>query len=340
MVPLNWDSGFEPRIRGKAKVNSAKVGEDPASRVPLPLNNLDFKLSTGKISLRNDTGASYFTYLFDTKTPELFANLEFDLQFIPTEIEYDIQTLAGIADRQASNFLNFVLPDGLDQSMGSSSIPIPLREYPSPPSLILQQADPDPTSLTVLTDVRQWKYTVVYEHLDISQDSIDCILQLNVPSIENLPTESGTISPPGELFGALVNFGEVYPQIATDLNSLRNENLFTDDTLQKTAKTAIIAFESLVSDIADKWKNWVTDVKIYRPAERDLHFVISEENLDGEDRQGLVTVLQTVASKINGPAIKPTLALPGYKEKIEPVSEGQTITFTFDYTSAENCPER
>ncbi len=320
----DWELDFEPRIRGKAKVNSVKVGEDPNNRESISLSTLDFKLSTGKIHLRRDNGTSYFTYLFDTKTPELFANLELDLQFVPTEIE------------QASNFLNFVLPEGLDQSMGSSAIPIPLREYPPPPSLIFQRAEPDPTSRTNLADVRQWQYTIVYEHLDISQDSIDCILQLNVPPVDNQPTESGKITNPepgDDLFSALVNFGEIYPQIAADFNSLRSENLFVDESLQKTAAIAIHAFEFLVTNIANEWGEWATDPKIYAPTKSDLHFVISEEALeDRKRRQGLVTVLQTVASKIGGPAIIPTLALPGYEEKGEPdiSSDGKITTFTFE----------
>lgn len=331
----NQSSDFAPRVRGKARITGAKVGEDPDSRVAVSPDSLDFKLSTGQIrlltdsELQNGSKTSYFTYLFDTKTPELFANIELDLEFMPVEIEYDIRKIEGITERLASNFLNFILPEGLEQSMGSSSIPIPLREYPAPPSLIFQQAEADPSSRTDLADVRQWQYTIVYEHLDISQDSIDCILQLNVPPIDNLPTESGTVSSPAALFHSLINFAEVYPQIATDLNSLRDERLLTDAALEKQAKIAIIAFQTLVSRIASDWKNWLTDVKIYQPKEGDLHFVISEETLSDEERQGLVTIEQTVSSKIGGSAIAPALALPGYKQKEQPDIGEKTVRFTF-----------
>ena len=348
LLTRDGTSRFEPpRIIGKAMVNGARVGEE--SGKPVPLNSLDFKLSTGKIPLWNDTGTSYFTYLFDTKTPGLFANLKLDLQFIPAEIEYDIQTLPGITDRQASNFLNFVLPEGLEQSMGSSAIPIPLREYPAPPSLILQKAEPDPTSLTELTDVRQWQYTIVYEHPDISQDSIDCIVQLNVPPVDSSSPLSSPTSQSGDLFAALVHFGETYPKIATDLNDLRNENLSTDNDLKQKVKKTLIAFESLISNVANAWHNWTTDIQSHTPAESDLHFVISEEahSTTNVERQGLVTTLQTVASKIGGPAIEPTLALPGYKEKDAPIIDGETIKFTFEkdpddltFFGASSIPDR
>lgn len=309
----DWTPGFQPpRIRGKALIKAARVGDEPANRQTIDLQSLDFKLSPGSIRLRKDSGASCFTYLFDTKTPEQFANLELDLEFVPTEIEYDIQTLGSIADRQASNFLNFVLPAGLEQSMGSSSIPIPLREYPASPSLIFQRAEPDPTSRTELADVRQWQYTIVYEHLDIAQDSIDCILQLNVRPNQNLPTESGTLAPAGELFAALVNFNEIYPEIVVGLATSADTNQFND---QEQAEKAILALASLIQTIATEWQNWTIAPRIYAPTERDLHFLISEEPLGNGDRQGLITVRKTVPSKLaKAPALQPSLALPGYSE--------------------------
>ena len=323
LITDTWKPGFEPRIIGKAKVvTPISDGES------LP----DIKLSAGKIPLRKDTGTSYFTYLFDTKTPELFANLKLDLQFSPTEIEYDIQTLAGINDRQASNFLNFVLPEGLEQSMGSSAIPIPLREYPMPPSLILQRAEPDPTSLTELSDIRQWQYTIIYEHPEISQDSIDCIVQLNASSIESSSSASIASSQTGGLFTALINFAETYPKIAAELNNLQSENQADQ------AKNAIVAFESLVSTVAEAWEIWNTDTQVYTPTESDLHFLISEEALSTNDasqqglseRQGLVETLKTVESKIGASPIEPSLALPGYKEKEAPTIDESTIQFTFE----------
>ncbi len=335
---LDWEPGLEPRVRGRAHVRDVKVGENPVRRVSITPDNvpdkLDFTISAGQISLRNKSDLSTLTYLFDTKTPELFANLELDLEFIPAELEFDIVNLTGVTDRQASNFLSFVRPSNLQQSMGSSPVPIPLRHYPMPPSLIFQRAEADPTSLTVLADVRQWKYSVVYEHPDVSQDSIDCILQLNLPQVDNLPTVSGGISPPTDLFKSLVNFGEVYPQLAIDLKRLQLEGLVSVPGLEndrKRATKAMTAFEFLVSRVVKDWSASATSVHTYSPTKGDLHFEIHEESgTNPGEREGLVTTLQTVASKIGGPAIEPTLALPGSKEKDLPIREGQTITFTFE----------
>jgi hypothetical protein len=327
---IAFEEGKAPRVRGKAKVLGIKVGEDPDNQVAISPSNLDYSLSTGKIALADVDATSSFTYLFDTKTPEVFANIELDLEFIPTEIEYDIETLPGMGNYEASNWLNFVLPDDLRQTMGASPVPIPLRNYPTPPSLIFQRAEADPSSLTELTDVRQWKYSIVYEHPDVSQDSIDCILQLNVLDTANLPTESGSIVQPSGLFRSLVNFGQIYPVLQADLNLLREQGLTDDSGKTKAAKLAAIAFASLVETVTTDWTNWATGVNIYAPAEGDLHFEIGEESLAAEDeRQGQVRILKTVPSKIGGPAILPFLELPGFNVLGEPVHDQNSITYTF-----------
>ncbi len=329
--PLPWDAGYEPRVRGKANVLGAQVGEGENLET-IPLRELDrvldFSISAGKIRLsaEDSSPSSFFTYLFDTKKPELLASLVLDLEFLPLEIEYDIAELSGIADYQASNRLAFVLPDDLRQPIGAYPIPIPLRNYPQPPSLIQQTADADPTSLTELADVRQWKYTIVYEHPDVSQDSVDCILQLNVPEIDNLPTESGTIEPPSGLFHSLVNFSHVYPQLSPDLDVLREADVLTDDDKSRRAKIALIAFEALVRQVANDWQAWTTSVNIYAPGDGDLHLEISEEaGAEPDERQGLVQVVKTVASKTGGDSILPILQLPGYDQSGATLLNGEEL---------------
>lgn len=320
LEPLPWTPGNEPRVRGKVNVLGAQVGEG-GNLETIPLRELDqaldFSISAGKIRLSAQGGdpSSFFTYLFDTKKPELFASVVLDLELVPTEIEYDVTRLAGIADHEASSWLAFVLPDGLRQPIGAYPIPIPLRNYPQPPSLIQQGADADPTSRSELADVRQWQYTLVYEHPDVSQDSVDCILQLNVPEIDNLPTASGTIEPPSGLFQSLVNFSHVYPQLTQDLDGLRDPAVLSDDAKSRRARIALIAFEALVHRVTNDWRAWTTGVDVYAPGEGDLHLEVSEEaGATPDQRQGWVQVVKAVASKVGGDSILPILQLPGYDQ--------------------------
>jgi hypothetical protein len=325
--PLPWAAGAEPRVRGKAKVLGAQVGE-AGQLETIPLRELDrvldFSISAGKIRLTG--GSSFFTYLFDTKKPELLASVVLDLEFVPMEIEYDIARLQGISDHEASNWLAFILPDDLRQPIGAYPIPIPLRAYPQSPSLIQQTADADPTSLTELADVRQWKYTIIYEHPDVSQDSVDCILQLNVPAIDQLPTASGAIVHTSGLFDSLVNFSEVYPQLSADLELLRQSDVLTDEGKARRATIALTAFETLVSRVASDWQSWTTGVNVYAPGEGDVHVEVSEEaGAEADERQGVVYVHKTVASKIGGDSLLPILQLPGYDQKGETLLNGQTL---------------
>lgn len=308
----------EARIRGKAKVLGAQVGEGSELET-IPLRDLervlDFTLSAGKIKLRGGDAqpASYFTYLFDTKNPELLASVVLDLEFAPIEIEHDIQQLTGIADYESSRWLSLILPDDLRQPLGASPIPIPLRSYPQPPSLVQQSADADTTSLTDLEDVRQWEYTIVVEHPYISQDSVDCILQLNVPAIDNLPTESGTIAQPSALFSSLVNFSQIFPQLSQDLDALEDAEVLTDDAKSRQAKLALIALEALVQQTTRDWQAWVTGINIYGPGDGDLHFELRERpGASDDERVGEVDIVKTVASIVGDDSIFPVLQLPGY----------------------------
>lgn len=325
---LDWAPGFEPRLNGKARVVKVWKGEDPNSLAEVHASEVDFSLSTGKINLAKASADSSFTYLFDTKTPEKYANLHFQLEFITSELEYDIEKLTGITAYEASNWLSFILPENLTQPMGTAPVPIPLRNYPIPASLILQQAEADPSSLTQLADVRQWKYTIVYEHLDVAQDSIDCILEINVIEESGLSSKSALVVT--NLFQALVNFGATYPLISNDLSKLKEASLFTDTDKQNAAKAGIVAFDALISQIAAAWAEWDITPNVQSAGESDLHYEVSEEPLDGADKQALVTVIQNLASKIGGPDPVPTLELPGYKEK-KPVVPGPPVyTFTYE----------
>ena len=348
------DGGLLPRLMGTAVVKNVWFGEDPRNLTPAGQEDLDFSLSAGKIDLPKSTGRSTFTYLFDTKTPEKFASIHLELEFRVTGIEYEIEKVHGIPGFHASNWLSLVLPENRDRIpvsanpnyMGICPVPIPLRDYPTPPSLIYQAADVDESSRTDLEDIRQWEYTIIYEHEDIAQDSIDCLIRFNT-----LPTEeaasarsTGTGGPlTGErnLFQALVNFNETYPAIAQDLALLRDEKLFDKDT--SVAKNALMAFKHLAAGVSAAWSAWQPAVTSHpsQAGAGDAHYVISEEGFGVENdlklKQGFIVPQGAqLKSKLGGGDPEPLLALPGYQQKGDPVwslaPPMKTYTFLEDPT--------
>lgn len=310
-----------PRIRGKAKV--IKIWRGEGTLIEVDPQEVDFSFSAGEFKVVDQD--AFFTYLFDTKTPEKFASLEFMLDFVIAEIEYDIKPMPGFPNHEASNWLNFINPEKLTQSMGRAPVPIPLHNYPMPPSLILQQAEADPTSLTELRDVRQWKYTIVYEHLDIAQDSIDCLMDLNVITPSGI--QSRGVESKRTLLEALINFNEVYPTFRKDLQDITPE--------------AIPVFANLVREVTEAWEKWnesrmLNAITVESAMGPDFfHFEVSEEPISETDKQGVITLFNTPASRIGAAdPLKPVLELPGYKQKsktIESVKNNhQVFTFTYE----------
>lgn len=339
---------YQPRIVGKAKVVRVLQGEDPNNLVEIDPREVDFSLSLGKIPLQQVTGTSYFTYLFDTKTPEKYANLYLELEFHSVGIEYKIEDITGVSGGyQASDWLSLIRPEQLTQSMGQSAVPIPLRDFPMPPSLIFQRAEPDPTSREELADVRQWKYTIMFEHLDVAQDKVDCLTKLNeglvVATDGDEAEDDGSVEVQDTteardtLFESLVNFSQVYPALKTDLSKFRLDDVLTNTENSGPALGALTVFSGLVAEVASCWDGYI--IPSFTIAEEDdsgqLHYEISEEPL-GDLKQGFVKSIKTIAGFNGLDAPEPMLEMPGYKEFIPTSFDSTTQVKTFTY---EEDPE-
>ncbi|NEO89964.1 MAG: hypothetical protein F6K56_06790, partial [Moorea sp. SIO3G5] len=144
------------------------------------LQSIDFTLSPAKISLSDaNNGKSTLTFFFNTQTPQRYEDIAVNLNYQVNELEYKINTT-----NSTSSWLNFIQPlnDGPNQ-IGDVQIPIPLRDFPLPPSLISHTAIPDPDSFAgeILSaeDIRDWNYVFLYEHPDVAQDTIECRIEYN-----------------------------------------------------------------------------------------------------------------------------------------------------------------
>ncbi|WP_424100036.1 Calx-beta domain-containing protein [Moorena producens] len=144
------------------------------------LQSIDFTLSPAKISLSDaNNGKSTLTFFFNTQTPQRYEDIAVNLNYQVNELEYNINTT-----NSTSSWLNFIQPlnDGPNQ-IGDVQIPIPLRDFPLPPSLISHTAIPDPDSFAgdILSaeDIRDWNYVFLYEHPDVAQDTIECRIEYN-----------------------------------------------------------------------------------------------------------------------------------------------------------------
>src|SRR6185369_7230357 len=105
---------------------------------------------TGKFSLAKRTTGAYLTVSFATNREQQGRDgkqfddvFTIDLWYQINAIEHEIHPVKGIDGYLASSWLSFVLPDSLDKPgdrkilvpLGEQMIPVPLRAYPTPPSL-------------------------------------------------------------------------------------------------------------------------------------------------------------------------------------------------------------
>ena len=183
-----WSDQDIPRLSGQPVINGAyytNPESTPNSTISdaenqALLQSIDFTLSPAKIDLSDaNNGKSTLTFFFNTQTPQRYEDIAVNLNYQVNELEYKINTT-----NSTSSWLNFIQPlNDEPNQIGDVQIPIPLRDFPLPPSLISHTAIPDPDSFAgeILSaeDIRDWNYVFLYEHPDVAQDTIECRIEYN-----------------------------------------------------------------------------------------------------------------------------------------------------------------
>jgi LysM repeat protein len=308
----------QPIITGAYSIDSINPNvlpkaDSPAADKHAFLQTLDFALSPAKIAL-DDTatpGHSTLTFFFNTETPQRYEGIKVSLAYEVNELEYAINP-----ERAISSWLNFVVP--LPQAgIKDVQIPIPLRDFPMPPSLIGHNAVPDPDGFAgdVLSadHIRDWNYVFLYEHPDVAQDAIECWIEYNdaAPLAANPEAMRAGESDLLPLATTLLRFTELYPAIAQDLETL--ETLPVADNHHR----ALRAFVTLAEEVARSWQVW-QPIAIAQPEQRTVHYTIAETDL-GSDPPAVApapTRTVTIAPADNFPNQDQKILkidLPGYR---------------------------
>ncbi|NEO68810.1 Calx-beta domain-containing protein [Moorena sp. SIO3H5] len=282
-----WSDQDIPRLSGQPVMNGAyytnpestpNSTSSDAEKQAL-LQSIDFTLSPAKIELSDaNNGKSTLTFFFNTQTPQRYEDIAVNLNYQVNELEYNINTT-----NSTSSWLNFIQPlNDEPNQIGDVQIPIPLRDFPLPPSLISHTAIPDPDSFAgeILSaeDIRDWNYVFLYEHPDVAQDTIECRIEYNgsskltindvslkedeqkavftitlsPPSEQTVSvyyeTQDGTAKAPGDYTAipkTLLEFdpGETTKEIEVTVNS--------DDVVENNETFTILLSNAVNADIAD-----------------------------------------------------------------------------------------
>lgn len=290
------DPATAPRLYG----NVVDPNQGPGAK--------EYSASAFKIPLAG--GNSLLTYTFRTRDAGSQAHVPLKLEYRPTHIEHEIGGVPGVEEYQASSWLTFI--DALPAiATANLDIPIPLRAYPTPPSLQSQSAvpaDPQRDPNATLTKAKEWTYRFVFARPHAAQDRIDANVRFNVPLDAGFQGRLTAEQP--DLFVMLARINLVLAAIeqifATDLMKV---GLDTDpaDPLFKRAQQALGAFARLVAGepgdgygLADAWRGWVTSGSPLEAAPATtLPFAVAEDFINYEVKSG--TTLKLLRVKIAYP---------------------------------------
>ena len=238
-VPVDVMSGgtdalSAPRLSGKLVGGGAEHG----TRIPDA-----FSFSTAKVSLTE--GASTATFLFTVKSPADHRQAQLSLQYAITEMELPDPGMV-IGDYQGSSWLQFI--DPLEpEPIGQVTIPIPLRAYPGPTSIVTQVARQSVAQPSRATDLLGWDFGFVYQHESAGQDTPMIAIGFNgEPAAPMAPPQSGTLT---QVFDALAQFISVYPALRDDLAVLAHLEASTPAT-----EAAVRTFAQLVQRVTDAFR--------------------------------------------------------------------------------------
>ncbi|WP_295793753.1 LysM domain-containing protein [Mucilaginibacter sp.] len=280
-----------------------------------------YAFSTTRFSLeKSDLGGdkqSYLTILFNSKKDnDLHGESSFfgiDLQYEINSIEHDIQNVDSIKGYKASSWLTFILPfDDADTGLGKLKIPIPLRAYPTAPSLTAQtfKSVADAAGLIEnaapvedkLLEAKEWNYTYTYDYLRAQQDTINTGIILNVPSQSLMNARFADDEDP-DLFAALLQFSNAYPGIQRDFNEF-----LLDQSNPDYACTAMQSFAWLVKRVATAWGKWEENRQLYADAstgEVNYKYEIVESGIVIDEQNALlISVTPRPGTKYKLPYVK------------------------------------
>ncbi|MHA7056094.1 TorF family putative porin [Aquimarina sp. M1] len=264
-INSSWDESNADPVDGTSttpKLYGNMVGDEPT--VPDEGSTIqpstEYSLSTSKLPMGN--GDSWLTYMFESKDTSEFRNFQFgNMQYKVSHLEQQIHAIDGIDGYTASTWLTFIIPLDADLSdVGQIIIPIPLRAYPTPPSVTAQGINyPTVEEVKTLQDARTWDFIYTYKNAIAAQDTIETQIELNIPGDDMMSAKMAKATSV-TLDIALAQFIEVYPQINDDFKSylanLTQKDVTEKSTIYTNALYAVEAFKTIVSQVAEAWKSW------------------------------------------------------------------------------------
>ncbi len=246
------------------------------------------------------------TFLLEIASHAQYANLALSLSFPLGQLEYAISTPAPwAAGYEESDWLSFILPP--TGSVGTVDIPIPLRAYPTPPTVDDHQIVPAPSAPSAqptLASIRAYTYELTYTYSRAAQDQMSLSVTYNQLTIDD-PTAaaSGTAAIP-DLAQCLAQYAAIAAPLNADLTTLA-----AAPTGPSAPTNAVKTFAAQASAVAAAWKAWQAPV----PAPLGASHVVLQSTGAGGQTQVVVKAATPGAPlpTVTPVGQEPTFQLPG-----------------------------
>lgn len=293
----------------------------------VPATGLDaaaspFTFSTAKVPLT--ATASNATVLFSVKSPAAQSEASLDLQYCVTELERP-DPQSAIGDYEGSSWLKFVLPlDPSWSALPGLKIPVPLRAYPSPVTLISQQATQSVPQPAAAADLLPWDLSFVYQHDDAMQDTPLVEITFNAEGRRDAFASASTDPRTDAIFQALARFIAVWPALQDDLALLASVR---PGSPGGAASSAVKAFAQLVTGVATAFTKEALGSPFIPPAETYC-YTLQRTAPQNPSTQGTLTVTAvdptTGEPKPNPVELWPTVYVEGETDPLAQLSKTKT----------------
>ena len=220
----------------------------------------DFSITTSKMPLK--TGENELNFILNVKSEAEHRHLLLSPDYYINELEYNIANVNAAPGYQASDWLTLIIPiqagsQLFNNNLGQPEIPLPLRSYPTTPTIVSQSNQPSFSDGKLPLDfpeniekAKEWDFAFTYQHTEAEQDTSYINAFFNVENSmpsnsKNTETGNTTIA---ILFDALAQFTTIWPALSADM-TLMLVGKGDQDIMEKFLKT----FAQQIDGVAGKW---------------------------------------------------------------------------------------
>jgi hypothetical protein len=219
---------------------------DPPSDSAESTPSISFSEAKVKLKRQGSAGPirSTLTILADASKAQAASFYQRSLTFRLTHVEHDI--FEGSGGYQPSRWLALIDPIPVPITPQPIAIPIPLREFPLAPQMVLHRAGqvppgPNLTASTTIEEACRWDYEVLYKANLAAQDEVDLEVKMNTR--QSSASFAGLVEEE-TLIQALVHFREAFPEPEAFFTLLRTQGV------ESEKRKALKHFRDRVASIA------------------------------------------------------------------------------------------